>query len=71
MRKKIIIEVDMYCGEVSESRVEEAIDEIIRRIESQSTAIMWDGYTSELHDYLASDPYQGHKAELVISCEKH
>ena len=71
MRKKITIEVDMYCGEVSESIVEEAIDQIIQRIERQSEGIMWDGYSSELHDYLASDPYQGHKAELVISCEKH
>jgi hypothetical protein len=71
MRKKITIEVEMHCGEVSESTVEDAIDGIINNIESRSKAIMWDGYSSELHDYLASDPYQGHKAKLVISCEKH
>lgn len=71
MTKKITIEVYMYCGKVSESVVENAVNDIINRIERQSEGIMWDGHTSELHDYLASDPYQSHKAELVISCDKH
>jgi hypothetical protein len=71
MRKKITIEVSMYCGDVSESVVEEAIDKILNRIDRQSIGIMWDGYSSELHDYLSSDPYRGHKAELIISCERN
>jgi hypothetical protein len=70
MKKAIKIEVEMYCSSVSESIVEDRINEILKGIKSQAERFKYDNHSNLLNDYLSTDPYEEHKADLFINIKE-
>lgn len=69
MKKSLNIEIEMYCSSVSESVVEERVSEIVCQIKNYINHIKSD--EDILNDYLSSDPYKEHKADLCISVKEN
>ena len=70
IKKKLVVEIEMSCSTVSDSIIESGIDDILNRIKNVSEGIVYDGYSNILHDYLQSDPYKEHVADLLISVKQ-
>ena len=68
MKKSIKIEVEVYCPSVSESIVEEHVNEILNQIKNYIDHVKCDN--DIINDYLSTDPYEEHKADLVINVKE-